>query len=147
MVKRVPKKEVTDEEWITKRAASFRTSSLARAKVLGISNDNVPSPSEIREWLGLQMPFTCYLTDTLIPKGSIEIDHKIPISRGGSFNFNNLGLTTKWFNNAKGDMLEAEFRELLEVVRLWPDKGHRVLARLVASNNRFTKRKSYVRRK
>lgn len=137
---KLTKRKLSDDEFISKRAASFRASSLARAKTLGVMASDVPLPIAIREWLLRQFPLTCYLSNTIIPRDSAELDHKIPVSREGSFSLENVGVTTRYYNNAKGQMTEEEFRGLLGLLSTWEDKGKNLLLRLIASNNRFTKK-------
>lgn len=61
----------------------------------------------------------CYLTGEPInlrePK-SYEFDHKIPYSKGGSCEIDNLGIATKKSNQAKKDMTLEEFVELCKSV-------------------------------
>ena len=60
----------------------------------------------------------------------------------------NVEVTTRYYNNAKGKMTYEEFQGLLDLVGDWEDKGKDLLLRLIASNNRFTKRTiKNVRRK
>jgi hypothetical protein len=141
MAKRRSKKVLTDDDWISKRASSFRSSSLARAKLLGKPTSSIPMPIEIKIWLRERFPLRCYLSDTIIPRDSAELDHKDPVVRGGSFSFENIGITTRYYNNAKGRMNEEEFRSLLNLIQSWEDKGKDLLLRLIASNNRFRRRK------
>jgi hypothetical protein len=134
-------KVLTDEEWAIKKARSWRTSSLARAKRMGIDNSHVPTVAEYHKWIQNCLPLRCYFTNTEIPRDSVELDHKKPITRGGDFSLSNSGITTRFYNNAKGTMDEGEFRGLLEVLKGWEDKGKSLLLRLISSNNIF-KRKS-----
>lgn len=61
----------------------------------------------------------CYLTGDSInienPK-DYEFDHIVPVSKGGTGNLDNLGITTKDANRAKGDMNLKEFVELCRKV-------------------------------
>ena len=45
-----------------------------------IDKSLVPTKQEILVWLTNSLPFKCYITDTEIPKNTIELDHKIPLS-------------------------------------------------------------------
>ena len=54
----------------------------------------------------------CYLTGLpidLADTRSYQIDHIVPVSRGGTNDEGNIGLASKWANQAKGDMLVDEF--------------------------------------
>lgn len=141
MAKRKVKKALTDEEWISKRASSFRAASLARAKALGVVVSSVPMPSEIKTWLRDRFPLRCYISGTEIPRDSAELDHKVPVARKGGFSLDNVDVTTRFYNNAKGKMTEEEFRGLIALVSTWEDKGKDLLLRLISSNNRFKRKK------
>ena len=61
---------------------------------------------------------TCYLTGDKIDlkKDNYALDHIQPISRGGSCELDNLGITTYLANQAKTYMTEDEFVELCKKV-------------------------------
>ena len=68
---------------------------------------------------------TCYLTGKPIDlekPESYNLDHIIPASRGGTNDLKNLGLCIKEANQAKGDLLIDELRNLCEQILLWRDK-------------------------
>jgi len=71
----------------------------------------------------------------------MEVDHRIPISRKGSWAFNNLGITSRFHNNVKGQLTEQEFRQLLKLISKWEDKGEHLLKRLASSSIIFKKRR------
>lgn len=56
----------------------------------------------------------CYLTGRSIDlaKDYYELDHIIPLCRGGSSNLDNLGITCKDANQAKAHMTLEEFKQL-----------------------------------
>lgn len=60
----------------------------------------------------------CYLTGDEIDltKDDYSLDHILPISRGGSCELDNLGITTYLANLAKTSMTEDEFVELCKKV-------------------------------
>jgi 5-methylcytosine-specific restriction endonuclease McrA len=60
----------------------------------------------------------CYLTGDEIDltKDDYSLDHILPISRGGSCELDNLGITTHLANLAKTSMTEDEFVELCKKV-------------------------------
>lgn len=61
----------------------------------------------------------CYLTgrtiDLLQPK-TYQCDHIIPVSKGGGCSFQNLGLTCRDANIAKGDMILEDFIQLCKEI-------------------------------
>ena len=47
------------------------------------------------------------------------MDHKVPLSRGGSAGLENLGLACAVCDNAKGPLLESEYASLLALLATW----------------------------
>ena len=105
------------------KAANFRNNCLSRADKLGIDRVNVPMPKDIEFWLltyesqlevsRKRLYLRCEYTGELVKIADIQIDHRTPISRGGSFGVENLAITTAQNNQRKGSLLAAEFKELL----------------------------------
>lgn len=61
----------------------------------------------------------CYLTGTAIDLSrgeTYEIDHIVPLSKGGTSDLCNAGLSTKMVNRAKAQMCLDEFYQLCELV-------------------------------
>lgn len=107
----------------------LRSSWLARSRKLGLDPKQVPTIPQIRDWLNAQEPYTCYYTKVLL--GLVfEVDHKVPVSRSGSFDLYNVCLTTPLLNGAKGSLTDKEFKQLLKVISKWDDKGLSLLQRL-----------------
>jgi len=77
-------------------------------------NDNIGQIAD-----GLLSNPTCYLTgreiDLLSPK-TYHCDHIVPVSKGGSAKLNNLGLTCKDANIAKGNLELGQFLSLCEEI-------------------------------
>ena len=106
------------------KAATFRGHCLTRADKLGIDRANVPMPKEIELWLltyesrlevvRKRLYLRCEYTNEPVKIADIQIDHRTPISRGGSFGIENLAITTAQNNQRKGALLEVEFKLLLE---------------------------------
>ncbi len=70
----------------------------------------------------------CYLTGEKIDLTKTEtysLDHKIPVSRGGKRDIENMGLTTRMVNQAKNAMLPEEFIDLCKKVLY--HNGYRVV--------------------
>ena len=127
-----------------RKSQNFRSHSLDRAKKLGIPVSSVPMPREFAEWLTLQpitikrkrAYLTCYLTGELVPLAKIELDHRVPISRGGSFQVFNLGVTDARMNQAKSNRTQNEFMELLKLIETWDDGGKSLIADLRSGQSR-----------
>ena len=122
------------------KATQARSSWRSRAKKYGLNLDDVPTRIEIQQWLEAQDPIRCYLSGSFISNDVMEIDHKIPLSRDGSLKLNNCGVTTRYYNNVKGNMTEKEFRSLLKTVSKWDDKGQSLFKRLMSSNHIYKRR-------
>ena len=88
-----------------------------------VDRSTIPTTTEIRHWLKEQQPYICYLTDAVLDRDKMEADHKQPISKGGTFDLNNIGFTSKDTNLLKADLLEEDFLSLLKLVKEWEDKG------------------------
>ena len=90
----------------------------------------VPNKKDIRNWLENKLPLTCFYSGEYVDIFEFEIDHKNPVSRGGSNNLQNLAISTSSMNRAKGEMNEKEFFQLLETISVWEDQGKSLLSRL-----------------
>jgi len=141
----MPRKRSTNPlkktNWANYKASQLRGSWRERAKKYGENLDDVPTRAQIQEWLEAQQPIKCYIEGTFISAEVIEVDHKIPICRGGGFGLDNMGCTSRYYNNVKGSLTEEEFRNLLKLVKTWEDKGASLFKRLMASNHIFSRYK------
>jgi 5-methylcytosine-specific restriction endonuclease McrA len=119
------------------KATQLRSNWIRRARQHNIGPEEVPPVQEILIWLLKQIPFTCYYTGESLSERSFGVDHKVSIFRGGGFNLENLAVTSLKINGAKGDLSEEEFRQLLNTISTWEDRGVRLLRRLSWSNSMF----------
>lgn len=133
-----PMKKTNWSQW---KAGQVRSSWRERAKKYGLNLDEVPTRPEIQKWLEDSHPLKCYFTGGFISNEVVELDHKHPLVRGGSLRLENVGITSRWYNNIKGQMSEKEFRQLLKMVSKWEDKGEALFKRLSASNHIFSRRR------
>lgn len=142
MGKRVSKrtKDLKKNRWHFWKASQLRANWRSRCKKIDGDLESVPTRQEIEDWLHIT-PLICYLTGEDVIKSRMEVDHKNPISTGGSYLFSNLGITSKRLNSAKGNMSEKEFKGLLKLIFKWEDKGKQLLNRLIAANNVFRGRR------
>ena len=64
-------------------------------------------------------------------RGKVEMDHAVPISRGGGAGTENLRLCCHGDNAAKGPLTESEFKSLLALLDTWdPGAAQSLLVRL-----------------
>jgi len=123
------------EQWYFDKAKQYRDSWRKRCKKIEGNLDEVPTREVIEKWLEQQTPFKCYITGDNLNARSMEADHITPINRKGSFTLTNIGLTSKRWNQIKGDMTYEELKELINLVSKWEDGGERLYRRLLAANN------------
>jgi 5-methylcytosine-specific restriction endonuclease McrA len=128
------------ENFIQYKAKQFRSNWRRRAINNGIDPNTVPTTIEINNWLHTKYPFVCEYTGKVLGN-DFGVDHKVSIFRGGTFSLDNLAITSKQINGAKGDLTEEEFRQLLNLISNWEDQGTRLLRRLTWSNSMFQRSK------
>jgi len=66
-------------------------------------------PTNIRRWVIERDGYHCVYCDENLIDGEIHLDHVIPESRGGSTTYDNLQVTCRKCNTAKGILTEEEF--------------------------------------
>jgi 5-methylcytosine-specific restriction endonuclease McrA len=112
-------------------ARQWRDSSKRRCAKLGRAIE-LPSIDQVESYL-LTCALLCAYCGIVLgssKKTKPIMDHKQPISRGGTAETDNLGLCCAACNGAKGPLNESEFRELLSLISTWEDKGKALLIRL-----------------
>lgn len=73
----------------------------------------------------------CWYCGEEMDMAEISLDHRAPVSRGGSHNRDNLVLCHKGCNLAKGDLMGHEFQSLLDLLyELGDEARNSVLKRL-----------------
>lgn len=70
------------------------------------------SPEEKRRYIFQRENWTCQHCGQRYYSMNLEIDHKIPVSRGGKDTFDNLHTLCFWCNRAKGNKTWWEFHFL-----------------------------------
>ena len=113
-------------------ARGWRSGSKARAARLGRDIGVLPSIDEVEAHLKVQ-PLFCFYCGTKLgtsKRGKIHMDHKLSISRGGDAALHNLALACHRCNKIKGECSESEFRDLVQLVSYWEDKGKSLFTRL-----------------
>lgn len=134
-------KKLKKERWSFWKASQYRSSWRDRCKKSKGDVEDVPTRQEIQDWLEAQVPYKCYLTQDTLDKNTLQADHMEPLSRGGSFRLDNIGLTSKRFNQVKGEMSVPEFLQLLEITKRWEDKGDSLFRRLMAGTFIYKRRR------
>lgn len=114
-----------------KMARQWRDSSKRRCVKLGREVE-LPSIDEVHAHLE-RLPLNCEYC--LLKLGPFKfnrpnLDHRMPISRGGSAGTDNLALTCGPCNRAKGEMTDEEFCGLRALVATWADGGKNLFVRL-----------------
>lgn len=144
MAKRKKNKELEKlkkERWSFYKATQYRSSWRARCKANKHELSQVPTRAEIEAWLDAQEPYNCYITSNPLDKSTLQADHIIPVVRGGNYSLDNIGLTSKRYNQVKGEMSLEEFSSLLMLVNDWEDEGKLLFNRLIAGGNVYRKKR------
>jgi 5-methylcytosine-specific restriction endonuclease McrA len=101
------------DAWVKKKSSQIKGSLKSRGSKY---NRQAPSLIEIRTWLtSYNDNFFDYYTKDPISRTEISVDHKYPLVRGGSNLIYNLAICSKATNEAKGNLREEEFRDLLNL--------------------------------
>lgn len=121
-----------DLEKLRKMARQWRTGSKARAAKAGRDLGALPSIDEVFSHLKA-LPWRCEYCQRALGRrkqNKPNLDHRLPIVRGGTAAVSNLVLACWPCNGSKGPLTDIEFRELLATVASWPDQGNSLLIRL-----------------
>ena len=115
-------------------ARAWRAGSKARAAKIGrpLPPESIPTINEVEAHLRCQ-PLECIYCRRQLgtsKRGKIHMDHKLSISRGGDAALHNLALACHRCNKIKGECSESEFRDLVQLVSYWEDKGKSLFTRL-----------------
>ena len=129
-MRRHTKTKRTCLQWVAWKARSLRGSFRAVARRHGRDVAEVPSVAELEMWLQGAITLGCYYCMVALTPKNFSVDHKRPVSRGGSNTIENFAQTCLGCNLAKGSMTEHEFQCLRRLLATWDDYGKAVLARL-----------------
>ncbi len=118
-------------------ASQWRSSSKRRLRDFGVLSEEgaeLPSLDETENAIKCQFKNGCaYCGGKFTESGrhKAEMDHAVPISRGGGAGTDNLRLCHHGENQAKGPLSEVEFRSLLQLLDTWdPGAAQSLLVRL-----------------
>lgn len=98
------------DDWM-KKARSFIDGGADRARQYGAPVDQNLKPEQME---ALYKSTECYYCGIPL-SNKREIDHKIPLAKGGQHALSNLAATCSFCNESKGDDTEAEFRARIGV--------------------------------
>lgn len=113
------------------RARNLRASLLKRVgPELKLST---PTILNLEKWLRLPN-YICHYCLKEIVLEDAQVDHKTPISKGGGNMIENLCIACVDCNICKGEMKSEEYRELMEIVKIWEDGGKYLFTRLRRGN-------------
>lgn len=84
----------------------------------------------IRSIHGLCCAYCTVPVNFTTKKYRMNLDHALPVSRGGDASLSNLVVSCGPCNRAKGEMTQVEFKELRLAVVGWQDHGRRLFIRL-----------------
>ena len=112
-------------------ARQWRAGSKARAAKLGRAIELPPIDQVECSLKSLTLVCSYCLRKLSSSKaGKPNMDHRLPIARGGGAEVTNLVLACAGCNRAKGEMTETEFRALRALVSTWEDSGRDLMRRL-----------------
>ena len=74
----------------------------------------------LRNYIHGALPYADPYLGTPITVKDFSIDHRTPVSRGGTSEPSNLDVVSKASNLAKGNLSREEFRDLMSLIRMWP---------------------------
>jgi 5-methylcytosine-specific restriction endonuclease McrA len=101
---------------------------------------------ELRTLVAASLGTDCQYCHEKLRGRNFSLDHKVPISRGGSFSFRNLDVICAHCNMSKSELTSEEFSRLNELLNDFDGRGKRnVLRRLSMGAKAF--RLLYIRTK
>lgn len=113
-------------------ARQWRASCKVRAEKIGLALASMPTIDEVEAHLKAAGDHCCYCQVKFAsakPRRP-NMDHKLPISRGGGAEVENLALCCHRCNQIKGECTAEEFLALRGLVATWADKGKSLFVRL-----------------
>lgn len=113
-------------------ARNWRTSSARRAGKLGRVLENIPSIDAVENALlnAAKVCLYCRTPVDLTKRRRLNLDHRLPISRGGNADLSNMVISCGACNRAKGECTAEEFEQLRATVAQWADGGKNLFIRL-----------------
>lgn len=132
---------------IKKKAKNLRGRWLILARKLSYPLEKVPTGREISDYLLDSLKFEYgdphlpdYYGGSIFNLDTIELDHKQPVSKGGSFGLENIAITCRYFNQLKGNLNESDFKKLLGFLTTMEDSKS-LTTRILASGRMYIRRR------
>jgi 5-methylcytosine-specific restriction enzyme A len=72
----------------------------------------IPIPQEVRQYILERNNFRCQGCDASDPKLALQIDHIIPLAKGGTNDLSNLQVLCQPCNSQKSDRIDSRFERL-----------------------------------
>lgn len=84
----------------------------------------------------------CVYCERFITPASFQLEHPVPLVRGGSLGLDNLALSCDDCNRIKGQLLPLEFKALRDGLRTFPEAAQRDILGRLRGQMRFLRPKS-----
>jgi 5-methylcytosine-specific restriction endonuclease McrA len=114
-------KTATDQLFSAAKKLGFSTTSeLATSQTPRTSRtkEGKATPESLMELIKLQ-EYRCQLSGTLLEPSTAALDHKVPVSLGGTDSIENLQWVSYDVNRAKGSMSQEDFITMCKRVASW----------------------------
>lgn len=120
------------------RARYLRSNLLARVKTKP-EKDLTPHVNKLHQ-IFLHNHFICYYCLNELSLSDVTIDHRTPLAKGGTNQFENLCIACNDCNTLKGEFSELEFRAIQELAKSFDDNGEYLWTRLRRAKMIFAKK-------
>ena len=111
-----------------------------RAKKHKVKYTYLTARKEYAKIVEEKLKLPCEYCGCKLTRKNLNVDHKMPVSRGGSFDGDNLAYVCDKCNKAKAELSYDEFKALLTLIKTWNDGGKYILKQLRAASLAFRKR-------
>jgi 5-methylcytosine-specific restriction endonuclease McrA len=96
------------------------------------------TPNQVFAVISQRIGTPCQYCGKILTVDNFDIDHPIPIDRGGQFVLGNFDVISDSCNKQKGSMTNVEFQLLMDLLNTFPIEGKSdVLRRLAAGGRMF----------
>lgn len=105
---------------LMKRLDGVKNSMVARSKKYGV--ECTITVEDLREMAYAAYGHPCQYTQRIMKYDNMVFDHRIPISKGGTSNPDNIQAISRFANNMKGSLVEEHFTILLAWLASAPEE-------------------------